>query len=73
MAGRRPVKRRNAKVPRRVRVLNGEIVTPVKCYSNRKGAKWNLMGGQIGRDSESINGADGRPIPFQSFGHLEWR
>jgi len=69
--GRRVVNKQ--KQPQRVRMLNGEVVTPVRCYSNVVGQRWNLMGGQVGRDGESIKGSDGRPVPFQSIGELVWK
>ena len=72
MAGRRPV-RRNTRVPQHVRVYKGEVVTPVKCVSTQAGQRWNLMGGAIGRDGESIKGADGRPLPYRSIGELVWK
>ncbi len=72
MAGRRPV-RRTQKVLRHVRVYKGEVVTPVRCVSTQAGRKWDIIGGQVGRDGESIKGADGRPLPYKSLGKLVWK
>ncbi len=71
MAGRRYVRRQKA--PQHVRVLDGKVVIPVKCVSTQAGNKWNMMGGSIDRNGESIKDSSGRPLPFRSIGELVWR
>ena len=65
--------RRTTTVTKYVRVLDGQVVTPVRCVGRKEGQKWNIIGGSVGKDGDSIKGADGRPVPYKRIGELVWK